>query len=280
MNQDRNRLRAFADVVGVDAWHKSFKPGCQEVDLKVDVTFKEGRIGGEENSPVQFRLRLRRATLVVVIPENEPAEVVRESIRRDDDAQIIDWEFKSTQTTHREASIAAESSVAISLLESSAKAKLSADAAANVAGDQTKIEKSSGRERGMKSRFQYDNVEQSFNWLIDCQSTEFLDGRAWEANQSPLMVLRDMRVDPSKGIPPNIRVAVKCLREDLLISDISIKDGISLTDRLTGNDERIKLRAAEAYIRTKLCEVGLDVGNLSNDFAKIILVDVVAKTEG
>lgn len=223
MNQDRNRLRAFADVVGVDAWHKSFKPGCQEVDLKVDVTFKEGRIGGEENSPVQFRLRLRRATLVVVIPENEPAEVVRESIRRDDDAQIIDWEFKSTQTTHREASIAAESSVAISLLESSAKAKLSADAAANVAGDQTKIEKSSGRERGMKSRFQYDNVEQSFNWLIDCQSTEFLDGRAWEANQSPLMVLRDMRVDPSRGIPPNIRVAVKCLREDLLISDILSK---------------------------------------------------------
>jgi len=280
MNQDRNRLRAFADVVGVDAWHKSFKPGYQEVDLKVDVTFKEGRIGGEPESPVQFRLSLRRATLVVVIPENEPAEVLRDSIRRDDHGDVIEWELTSTQAVHKSAGVAAQGAASLNVFQGGAQAEIIGQLGAKFASDQTQTEKSSGRKRGMKSRFVFDNVEQCYTWVIDCESTEFLDGRAWDASSMPLMTLRDKREDLTRGIPPNIRVAVKCLREDLIISDISVKAGVSITDRLTGNEGKIKIRAAEAYIRTKLCEVGLNVGEISNDFAKIVLLDVMAKTEG
>ncbi|WP_313059049.1 hypothetical protein [Agrobacterium cavarae] len=277
--QDRNRLRAFADVVGVDAWHKSFKPGSQEVDLKVDVTFKEGRVGGEEDSPVQFRLRLRRATLAVVISETEPVEVLRDSIRRNDDAIEVDWESHNVKTKHHAALLAAGLSASLNPLESGASASLSAKAETSIDANQTLVEKMRGRHRGMKSRFQYDNLEQSFNWLIDCQSTDFLEGRPWEANEQPLMTLRDTRHDASRGIPPNVRVAVRCLREDLIITDIKIKGNVSFLSKITGNEEKLKLKAAEAYIRTKLCEVGLVVGDLSNDFAKVVLVDVMSKTE-
>lgn len=277
--QDRNRLRAFADVVGVDAWHKSFTPGSQEVDLKVDVTFKEGRVGGEDDSPVHFRLRLRRATLAVVISETEPVEVLRDSIRRDDDSIEIDWESQNVNTKHNFASLGAGLSGSLNPLEASASASLSAKAETSIDVNRTHVERMRGRHRGMKSRFQYDNLEQSFNWLIDCQSTDFLEGRPWEANAQPLMTLRDTRQDPSRGIPPNVRVAIRCLREDLIISDIKIKDDVGFINKIVGNEEKIKLKAAEAYIRTKLCEVGLLVGDLSNDFAKVVLVDVMAKTE-
>ncbi|WP_210166631.1 hypothetical protein, partial [Neorhizobium galegae] len=96
---------------------------------------------------------------------------------------------------------------------------------------------------------------------------------------SPLLRLKDERADPGRGIAPGVRVAVKCLREDLIISDIRLKDELSFKDRIIGNEERIKERAAEAYIRTKLCELGLEVGDLSNIFARIFLLDIAAKTE-
>lgn len=82
MNQD-NRKRALAEVVAVDAWHQGFAQKVERVDLHVDVVFKSGRVGGEPGDDVRFRLRLKRAEVVVIVPPTEPAKIDKASVSRD-----------------------------------------------------------------------------------------------------------------------------------------------------------------------------------------------------
>ncbi len=275
MNQDRNRLRAFADVVSVDAWHQSFNSERREVDLKVDVVFSEGRVGGEASSPVQFRLRLRKAILMVITPETEPVDVVRESIRREHEDSFTEW----SEETVRKKNLSASAGLELSLSKAGASGGAEVGLKGKNEASSTLKEIRSGKIQPMKTIFRYDNIENTYTWVIDCDSAEHLDGRAWDANTSPLLRLKDIRTDPGRGIAPSVRVGVKCLREDLIITDIRLKSDISMKEKILGNEDKIKLKAAEAYIRTKLCEVGLDVGDLGNDFARVILMDVSAKTE-
>ena len=82
LNSD-NHQRIFAEVVSVQAWHDSFDSKVSKADLSVDVVFGEARIGGEVVSPIRFKLELRRADLIVVIPETEPVSVDLSSLSRD-----------------------------------------------------------------------------------------------------------------------------------------------------------------------------------------------------
>lgn len=129
--------------------------------------------------------------------------------------------------------------------------------------------------------FRFDNSEQTYTWTFECETAEFLVGRAWDANASPVMRLKDLRQRGVRGIAPSVRVAIKCLREDLLITDIRLKDDeLSLAEKLLGKEQKTKKRAAEAYIRTKLMETGLDVGDISNEFASIVMLEVTANSDG
>ena len=49
-------------------------------------------------------------------------------------------------------------------------------------------------------------------------------GRPWDAIKQPRLKLVDQRKDRTRGIPPTVRVEIKCRREDLLIEDLEIKD--------------------------------------------------------
>jgi hypothetical protein len=78
-----NQKRAFADVVSIDAWHRPFDKKHPTVDLHAHVVFDTARVGGEPESPIRFRLSLRQAEVILVIPENEPVFVDRKSVARD-----------------------------------------------------------------------------------------------------------------------------------------------------------------------------------------------------
>jgi len=80
---DDNRRRALAEVVTAEAWHAAFSNEKPQVDLHVDVAFGRGRIGGGDSSGVRFRLSLRRAEIVVILPELEPVRVATATVRRD-----------------------------------------------------------------------------------------------------------------------------------------------------------------------------------------------------
>ena len=44
-------------------------------DLHADVVFGVARVGGEADSPVRFRLSIKRAGIIVLIPESEPVRL-------------------------------------------------------------------------------------------------------------------------------------------------------------------------------------------------------------
>lgn len=274
-NYDQNRLRAFASVVSVDVWHPPFKPERREVDLKADVFFSEARVGGEVESQVEFRLRLKRAVLTLIKPETEPVEVIRESINRGQATEAATW----TEETVKKVEGGVGASLAASFKDGKIAGSGDINAKANVETSKIRKEKQSGTQQEIRTTFVYDNIDDSFTWVIECDAANFLSGRAFSGADLPLLRLRDTRVDSGRGIAPNVRIGIKCLREDLIISDIKMKEGVPLKQKIRGNQGKIKLRAAEAYIRTKLCEIGLEVGDLGSDFSKLILLDVSAKVQ-
>ena len=97
-NISNTRKQAFADVVSIEAWHEKFSDDCAVVDLYAHVVFGEAPVGGEEASPVRFRLSVRRAeVVVVVIPETEQLSVDRNSVSGD----APSYEAKTTKTTEK-----------------------------------------------------------------------------------------------------------------------------------------------------------------------------------
>jgi hypothetical protein len=129
LNSD-NHQRIFAEVVSVQAWHDSFDSKVSKADLSVDVVFGEARIGGEVVSPIRFKLELRRADLIVVIPETEPVSVDLSSLSRD--APLRKGRLTETVEQSHKAKIKGGSSVSAGAAGISASAKVEADAQAHI----------------------------------------------------------------------------------------------------------------------------------------------------
>lgn len=123
---DSNRKRqALDEVVTLEARHEQFTASRKAVDLHVDVVFTTGRIGAEEDSNVRFRIRLRRAEVVVVVPAREPGAVDGRTVRRE--ARKLKATYSESRRTKdsRTAKLAAK--IAAGLGRAKASANGSAD---------------------------------------------------------------------------------------------------------------------------------------------------------
>jgi len=268
-----NRKRAFADVVTIDAWHDDFDDDRCRVDLHADVVFGTARVGGEAESPVRFRLSVKHAEVVVVIPDTEPVSVDRKSVSRDSpelEAHLTAIVEESSQLHGKGTVSASASSVALAAsaaIEGGAQASRSAS---------KKIEVS-GAIQLMLVR-QSKTAEGYYRWSIEPRAIKALEGRPWDAVKQPRLTLVDRRKDRSKGIPPSVRVEVRCRREDLSIDDLEIKDeGIwEAVKRRAGF--RNRMAAAISYIRDHLSAEGLEVRNIEDAFGHVTLASVTAES--
>jgi hypothetical protein len=268
-----NRKRAFADVVTIDAWHESFGDGPSKVDLHADVVFGTARIGGESESPVRFRLSVKRAEVVVVIPALEPLSVDRRSVSRDAPERQGRLTEVVEQSTQANAKGAFAASVSHTGLSGSASAE---------GGAQATI--SASKKLEVSATLQFMIVTQSktseghYRWAIEPTTTKILEGRPWDPTKQPRLKLVDERKDRSKGIPPTVRVEVRCRREDLSIEDLEIKDE-NLWEALKGRvGFRNRIAAAESYIRDRLSAEGLEVNNIQDIFGQLTLGSVSAES--
>jgi hypothetical protein len=272
-NNPDNRKRAFADVVTIDAWHDGFTANVSTVDLHTDVVFGTARVGGESQSPVRFRLSAKRAEVVVIIPESEPVSVDKKSISRDSP----ELEGRLTQILEQSSQMNAKG-----LLSTSASSKgIAASATADV-GAQSQHTASKKLEVSATIQFlvvtQSKTADGQYRWSIEPQTKEILEGRPWDATKQPRLKLIDERKDRTKGIPPTVRVEVRCRREDLLIKDIQIKDeGLwQAAKRRVGFKN--KMAAAESYIRDHLSQEGLEVRNIEDIFGTVTLASATAES--
>lgn len=271
---NNNRRRALADIVSTDAWHDAFSAKKPKVDLHIDVAFGIGRIGGGDISDVRFRLSLRQAEIVVIIPENEPASISAGSVRRDTPNPIsgeINTQIKSTSKS----SAGIRGKVGIS--SDGVDANIRTEASALTSKDKVFTIKENNKFQGLNI-LQNKSPDGHHRWIITPPiEGKPLTGRAWDAAKSPVLELSDKRIDRSKGIAPTVRVEIRCLREDLLITNISLSD-----QNLWANIQRRKffknrLIAAEAAIRTMLAEEGLLCGDMADPYAQICLASTTAE---
>ena len=271
---NNNRLRALADIVSTDAWHEAFSAKKSKADLHIDVVFGVGRIGGGDPSNVRFRLSLKQAEIVVIIPENEPATIVTDSVRRDA-PKPISGIIKTQKIASKKLEAGIDGKAGLKLDGIDAGAKIKGGAGFSIRNTKTVTENFSYN--GM-TIMQNTSPDGHPRWLI-AQPGEgsALNGRAWDAKKSPLLEIMDRRQDRSKGIAPSVRVEIRCLREDLIISNIVLSDQSAWAKLQRRKASKNRQIAAEAAIRTMLAEEGLLCGDLSDPYAQICLASTVAQ---
>ncbi|WP_157196438.1 hypothetical protein [Methylobacterium sp. 88A] len=271
MNLD-NRKRALNEVVSLDAWHKGFTKSRKASDLHVDVTFSEGRIGEDSDSNVRFRLSLKQAQIVVVVPPNEPAKVQVATVRREDKDVKVKTEKVLTSKNKGNIGLSANADAGANQLNASVKAGVEISSEALRLKTIKILEKAYAM-----TATQFRTRDEHYAWRIEPAAENILNGKPWNATREPRMKIEDTRADREKGIEPSIRVEIRCRREDFEIRDIMYKNGGTWGNLLEHHFNQNKILAAQAVIRTRLFESGLLHGELSDPFAEITICAIISE---
>jgi hypothetical protein len=272
---ENNRTRIFADLVSVDAWYKSFSDDCVTADLHIDAAFRESvACGGEEASKIRFRLSLKRAEVVVIVPPYEPVKIPPEHVVRDEP----EFQGKKTTQISKSSQAAAKAKGHASLSETGVAGSIEAGASGEHSINRQETTEVHCELRLMDVRHSKTD-DGHHRWeLTPGAEQAHLSGRGWDASQDPRCRLVDTRKPGKKQIGHAINIEVRCLGEDLKIEDIELKDETK-ADKLKaiagfGN----RRAAAEAYIRERLTSSGLPIepNAVVEKFARLCIAKVSA----
>ena len=266
-----NTQRSLKNVVSIDGWIGAFGDDGR-ASVHVDVVFSEGRFGGEPSHKVKFRVSLKKAEVMVRIPEGEPLVFVKSSLVRTPPGPTLARETKKSKTLN------AGAKAGISISPKAFDGSLSAEAGAAVTTQttdtlQTEI---------MEFLCQHFPEEGDFGWRL--QHRDFgssLQGSPWDANAAPRVLVERSTKLNTMGDAPTIKVEVRCLREDLHIEGLEAIDpsyAEQLRNMIIGDVNRA---AAEQIIKEELVRSGFlgvpdDVGN---GYVQIVVADVIISEE-
>ena len=262
-----NRIQIFSELVSLEAWHMPFTTRRNSVGLHADITFSTARLGQDVDCPVRFKMRLRKATLTVVVPETEALLVDRSTVAR------FDASTAGVRKVRASRKLKAQTSGGIAITAGPAglapSANLSASgAAATELSEETTL---TSKFDAILVRHSLD-VNGSDRWHFSPASEATLVGKPWAAADTPLMKLKDGEGNGNRRVGGTVRLELSCLREDLDIFDIELKDKSKIP--LANLRSSKRLIAAEAYIRTRILSEGLPGPLMSESFALITLARV------
>lgn len=276
MKNQRNDKQLFADLVSLEAWHDEFTQEHSTASLFANVVFGEAKMGGNSDADVTFRMKITRAEIVIVVSDFEPVSIDPREVER----FLNKNKILRTETQERELSgaIGASGGLEIDGL-TQAKINLSTNAEGEIKTRKKEtIEKK--EEINLFEITQSKDNDQNYRWIIEQLEKKELEGSPWDPNKTPLVTLMDTRNSTKHDLPPSIRLVVRCLREDIEISDLKVKNPEKVKGWKTGKKiqeiDKANLRAAEALIRNSLTEYGLDAGKLDEDFSEVVLGSVLA----
>ncbi len=241
-----NRRRALNEVVSLDGWYEPFTTNKKLSSLHVDVAFHEGIVGGDDpQSDVIFRLELKRADVVVVIPEVEPLSVEKSSVSRDSPSMKIQRVQSERVTKSRSAFAGAGLSLSptaiVGAVRAGLKGRFSAESDEALSTKETLT---------ALSVLQIVTPDGHYAWRIEPNFGEGLRGRPWDAAAKPRLKIKDKRPAGSKSIEPGVNLEIRCRKSDMRIWDIKLKNG----EKIKNNNNII---AAEIEIRNRLVGAGL-----------------------
>lgn len=262
-----NRRRVLAELVSIDAWHEPFHISQGSYGVHVELSFHEARLGSDDpESPVTFRACLRRALLIVSI--ESPLRIDRASIAR----SIPIKQAEHTKILRAKNQVRSE----VGMKTSIEPRKLAA-----AVGFSASIESDVSREDEI--RFVQTLPEtivtarpqdgMRYRWDMEPSLSDHLSGQPWDPIEAPRM---KVILPKTIGIDPAIKVEIRCAREDLVISDIELKDKSmwsQLESRVRGD---LSDATAVQHLKNLLIGADLEPGDIDNRFHEIILADLFA----
>lgn len=259
-----NNPRVFADTIALDAWRTKFDGERGEADLHIEVMFsKQGRVGGP-GAPVRFKLALKRAEVHVIRDSEGIIDINRASVQRTSLPEPSTRRRVAEKKTEISGEIGGDLSPAGAI--PSAKAK---------AGGGLKITDTlEHTEQVSAMRVKHWPTATGYAFKIEPTSGGRLDGQPWAPNAA-VMKIKDTN-SKRRGEPPEIRVEIHCLREDLIISSVQFTDSSFPSWATLPKKKRI---VVEQYLKDELERTGMSCGNISEQFARIILADAMPSVE-
>lgn len=262
-----NSSRALRQVVSLDGWIATFDSE-ETATVHADVVFREGRFGAEQSDKVRFRLSLKRAEIVLIIPEGEPLRVMRASVCR------TPVRAAEVRRITRETNAKAEGKIGASLTETLlpvGKLGAAASASRTMTTHQELLETVAG------------HLEQHFTtteghpaWEVRAVGTSQLEGTPWDAADAPRLKVRRLAERNGLGDKPALRVEMRCRREDIEISDLELKDNEKQSWFSKRSNKDVNLAAAEQVIKTELLAAGfLRSPDLSEAHSELLIADVI-----
>lgn len=129
------------------------------------------------------------------------------------------------------------------------------------------------KDRGPMLSFLAMRTEQGYSFRISSDD-EILNGTPWSAEEK-LLTYKDTGHRRTVGEPPELRIELRCRREDLHITGIELTDKGKPFYQLSANHQL----AIEQYLKAELLRVGFIVGDVSDPFSEVILADVTPEEE-
>jgi hypothetical protein len=266
-----NRRRILAEALSIDAWHEPIKLNGTTSAVHVELSFHEGRLGGEtEDFPFTFKVTLKKALLTIRV--EKPLEIDKRSIARSvPEAQVeLTRLRKARDTAQSQSGAAAGISPKAFALALRAESTSASEVAAE---DELKVIQALPRTIVTPRP----DGPRQYSWELEPTYQSALRGQPWDPVQAPR--LRVKHIGARSALDPCINVEVRCALEDVHISDLQPK---AFGIRETMKDavfNRINEAAAIQHLKLVLREADLEPSRMDNRFSDILLASVLALPE-
>lgn len=263
-----NRTRILSEIIALDAWHAPFRIDGNSSGVFVELSFQEGRIGGDNSAiPFTFKVSLKKALLTVTL--ESPLEIDRASIARSVPEAEIELTKIKTAKDLAEASLIGKAKISPAALHIALNGSAKTEASVSQE-DQLRLVQTipetmvTPRPRGSRG----------YSWEMEPSFRPNLRGQPWDPITAPRLKVKSL--GKLQSIDPAIKVEIRCALEDLDISDIKKKQsGINGSIRNILYNE-ISEAAAIQHLKLILRDADLEAGELDNRFSGLILANVLA----
>lgn len=265
-----NRKRFLSELVSIDAWHEPIILNQKTAGVFVELSFKEGRIGGgNDELPFTFKVSLRRAALLVRL--EHPLELNRTSVARS--IPETQAELTRVKTAREEAERKLGGTLEMS--PAAFAAAISGSATNKVAkSEELKIVQTIPEIMVTP----YPEGASAYSWIMEPTWKEHLRGQPWDPVDIPRMRV-GMNGNEIK-LPPAVSVELRCNFEDIDVYDLETKAETVMgvvKDQIFNATNR---KAAHQHLKKLISEADLIPAKFDNRFNEVMLASVLAMEGG
>ncbi|WP_342251386.1 hypothetical protein [Sphingomonas sp. OTU376] len=266
-----NQIRVLSQVLAIDAWHKPLRVDGGTSSVHVELSFHQGRLGGDNpDMPFTFRVRLKKALLTVSV--EQPLEIDRESVARSIPPSSLEHTkiLKLNEKAKQNASLLGK--ISPSALQIAAGASISSEVESTADEEYRFVRHipniiATPKPKGARE----------FSWELRPGQSETLEGEPWNPVEEPRLsvksLLNQARLDPA------IRVTVSCKFEDLEIDDLSLKGTGIIDIAKEALFNRMNEAAAIQQLKLTLRDAQLEFGDIDDKFSNLLIADMLASKQ-